>query len=401
MSRRPASALGAPPRPWDREYDRERLDQLRTAELSVSAAARLGLLSIRASNCLRNDGIETLAELAVVGRPPADLLRIPNFGQVSLLEIGLLLTALKLVAPSFDFRDDALLENTRMDGHWARRFEITGTERPEPGTESEPDPAAALMVMARDLRALRETVQKLQERSGRRIAQPPRGQMQGSQRTAEGDSEALRAADEISAIFSTLTPSDVLTTLVATVIDAVRDLINEDRVEPKQLEVFHGLMVKALVGMTAGDARTSVIAQYVEATGADMGLTRESPLAALPPVGRADPASPAPPPAPVTETPAAPDRMPGKLIHALIAWRELETFFDRTPELRVQGEVDARLAELRETVDLHLPRLRVDYKVPALIDEDRRRAAARLWNEQDQGHRGRPEGWLRRILSWR
>ncbi|MAN79607.1 MAG: hypothetical protein CMF64_04360, partial [Magnetovibrio sp.] len=386
-----------------RNYDRERLDRLRAADGAVSEAARLGLLSVRAANCLKNDGIETLAEMVVADPSPADLLRVPNFGPTSLLDIGLLLTALQLVVPSFDFRDDNLLKSTRMGGHWAERFELTGTERPEPGAESEPDEpeAATLMVMARDLRALRETVQKMQERSDRHIAQPSRGQMQAFLRASEDDFDPLRvaaensaiwAAAEISAIFSNLTPADVLTTLVAAVIDAVRRLVNEGRVEPKQLEVFHSLMVKALVGMTAGDARTSVTAQYVEATGADLGLTRKTPLAALPPVGRGDPASPAPSSAPVTEpAPPAPDRMPANLVHALVAWRELETFFDRTPELRVQGEVDARLAELRETVDLHLPQLRTHYNVASTIDKDRLRAAERLLDEGGRDDRpGRP-----------
>tara|TARA_R110000782_G_scaffold249075_1_gene336157 strand:+ start:671 stop:946 length:276 start_codon:yes stop_codon:yes gene_type:complete len=90
--------------------------------------------------------------------------------------------------------------------------------------------------------------------------------------------------------------------------------------------------------------------------------------------------------------------MPENLVNALVAWRELEAFFDRAPELRVQEEVDARLAELRETVDLYLPRLRVEFDVPTSINEGRRIEAARLWDEQD--HDDRPEGWLRWFWRW-
>lgn len=42
-------------------------------------------LSIRAYNCLKNEGIETLREL--VAKTEIDLIRTPNFGRVSLKEI--------------------------------------------------------------------------------------------------------------------------------------------------------------------------------------------------------------------------------------------------------------------------------------------------------------------------
>lgn len=42
-------------------------------------------LSIRAYNCLKNEGIETLRELVV--KTELDLIRTPNFGRVSLKEV--------------------------------------------------------------------------------------------------------------------------------------------------------------------------------------------------------------------------------------------------------------------------------------------------------------------------
>lgn len=57
--------------------DRDPLD-IRIDELELE-------LSIRAYNCLKNEGIETLREL--VTKTEAELLRTPNFGRVSLKEI--------------------------------------------------------------------------------------------------------------------------------------------------------------------------------------------------------------------------------------------------------------------------------------------------------------------------
>ena len=42
-------------------------------------------LSIRAYNCLKNEGVETLRELVV--KTELDLIRTPNFGRVSLKEV--------------------------------------------------------------------------------------------------------------------------------------------------------------------------------------------------------------------------------------------------------------------------------------------------------------------------
>ncbi len=72
-----------------RSYKAKNLNWMSGDTLSLGTLVDHFLIETRASNCLKNEGIETLGDL--VAKAPVDLLKIANFGKKSLREIQVIL----------------------------------------------------------------------------------------------------------------------------------------------------------------------------------------------------------------------------------------------------------------------------------------------------------------------
>ena len=124
-----------------RSYAPGDLDALKQANYELSEAAALGLIGARLSSGLKNYGIVHLPDLLDphkwwLNQPPTpeELLRSPNLGVVSLMDLGMLLTALRFEVSHFDYRNDHLFDGIadfskkpELKALWQRRFDVTAT----------------------------------------------------------------------------------------------------------------------------------------------------------------------------------------------------------------------------------------------------------------------------------